>query len=240
MQGSTVDPGKNATVTIVNPQAGITYNLYSGVTLITSGVAVAGANLVLNVPSSNLSIGANTFTIGANNGNCEVELTNPGVITVNQPGITVSATSIATTEGGVAKQFSIVLDTEPSANVTIAISSGNTAEGTVSPASVIFTAADWNTPRSISVTPVRDWVVDGPQTYTVTVAAAVSGDANYDGLDAADVTVTNADADVASVVVSKTNLYTSEAGGNDSLPLFLPRSQHQMLIYPFRHSFHRG
>ena len=221
VQGSMVDPGKSATVTVVNPQDGITYSLYSGVTLISSGVAVGGTDLVLDVPSSNLSIGTNTFQVRANNGNCEIELTNPGIITVNQPGITVSATSIATTEGGVAKQFSIVLDTEPSANVTIAISSGNIAEGTVSPTSITFNATDWNTPRSISVTPVRDWVVDGPQTYTVTVAAAVSGDANYNGLDAADVTVTNADADVASVVVSKTNLSTSEAGGNDSFTLVL-------------------
>jgi hypothetical protein len=40
-------------------------------------------------------------------------------------------------------------------------------------------------------------VDDGDQAYTIVTAAAVSADPNYDGLDAADVSVTNTDDDTA-------------------------------------------
>jgi hypothetical protein len=51
-------------------------------------------------------------------------------------GITVIPTSgLVTTEAGGTASFTVVLDAQPSANVTIPVSSSNTAEGTVSPAS---------------------------------------------------------------------------------------------------------
>ena len=46
-------------------------------------------------------------------------------------------------------------------------------------------------------------------------AAAVSTDANYNGVNAADVTVTNTDNDVAGITVTPTTgLTTTEAGGH--------------------------
>ena len=46
-------------------------------------------------------------------------------------GITVNPTSgLITTEAGGTAQFSVVLDTQPTADVTIAISSSDTSEGT--------------------------------------------------------------------------------------------------------------
>ena len=44
-----------------------------------------------------------------------------------------------TTEGGGTASFTVVLNTQPTASVTIALSSSDTTEGTVSPASLTFT-----------------------------------------------------------------------------------------------------
>ncbi len=108
------------------------------------------------------------------------------------PGITVSPTSgLQTTEAGGTATFTVVLATAPSADVSIALSSNNTAEGTVNPSSLTFTAATWNTAQTVTATGVQDNVVDGNQPYTIATAAAVSGDSHYSGLDAADVSLTN-------------------------------------------------
>src|SRR5213075_2677843 len=103
-------------------------------------------------------------------------------------GITVAPTSgLTTTEAGGTATFTIVLDSKPTANVTIGICSSNTGEGTVSASSVTFTTANWNTPQTITVTGVDDFVDDGDVAYTIITAAATSTDGNYSGRNASDV-----------------------------------------------------
>src|SRR5207237_2252252 len=64
-------------------------------------------------------------------------------------GITVNPTSgLVTTEAGGAANFTIVLTSQPTANVAIGLSSSSTAEGTPSASSLTFTAANWNTPQT--------------------------------------------------------------------------------------------
>ena len=63
--------------------------------------------------------------------------------------------------------------------------------------SLTFTPANWNTPQTVTVTGVDDAVDDGDVAYTIVTAAATSADANYNGLNAADVSVTNTDNDTA-------------------------------------------
>ena len=130
-------------------------------------------------------------------------------------GITVTPTSgPTTTEAGGAATFTVVLTSQPTANVTIGLSSSNTAEGTVSPSSVTFTSANWNTPQTITVTGADDFLVDGAMAYSVVTAAAASSDLNYSGLNASDVSVTNTDNDAAGITVTPTSgLTTTEAGG---------------------------
>src|SRR5262249_44854954 len=117
-------------------------------------------------------------------------------------------------ESGGTATFTVVLLSQPTADVTIALSSSDTTEGTVSPASVTFTASNWDVAQTVTVAGVDDTVADGDVAYTVGTAAAVSADASYNGLDPADVAVTNTDNDTAGIVVSPTTgLVTSESGG---------------------------
>jgi hypothetical protein len=98
-----------------------------------------------------------------------------------------------------------VLNTQPTANVTIALSSSDTRRKERSRrASVTFTTANWSTwPQTVTVTGQNDAVDDGDIAYTIVTAAATTGDPNYNGLNAADVSVTNQDDDVAGITVNR-------------------------------------
>jgi hypothetical protein len=117
--------------------------------------------------------------------------------------------------------FTIALQTQPTANVTIALTSSDTSEGTVSPALVTFTAVNWASPQVITVTGVDDKVQDGNQPYTIDIAAAMSADGNYDGKDPADVSLFNKDDDTANITVGKISGNTSESGGTATFSIVL-------------------
>ena len=110
----------------------------------------------------------------------------------------------------------------PTSDVIIGLSSSDLTEGTVSPTSLTFTAADALVPRTVTVTGVDDTMVDGSVAYTIVTAPAVSGDSSYAGQDAADISVTNTDDEVAGILVSPTSgLVTTEAGATAAFTVVL-------------------
>jgi hypothetical protein len=124
-------------------------------------------------------------------------------------GIVVSPLSGTTTEGGGSASFSIVLESRPAAEVTISLASSDASEGTVSVGSLTFTPANWDVPQTVVVRGVDDGEDDGDVVYRIVAGAAVSDDAGYDGMDAADVSLINADDDVPVVVEVEVELSAS-------------------------------
>ena len=110
-------------------------------------------------------------------------------------GITVGAISGDTTEAGGQATFTIVLNSEPVFDVSIDLSSSDTSEGTVSPASLTFTSMNWNAPQTVTVTGVDDAILDGNQPYSIITDPAVSSDSNYNGINTSDPSLTNIDND---------------------------------------------
>ena len=146
--------------------------------------------------------------------------TNPFVS--NVPGVNIGTLSGNghTNESGGSVTFSLQLNTQPSGNVTINLSSSNLNEGTVSPSSVVFTTSDWNQAQTITVTGVDDPVpvADGPQTYTITLSKLVSSDANYNQLNSNDITVINDDNEsTPSILLSFDKAAINEAMGTATL-----------------------
>jgi len=152
-----------------------------------------------------------TFSIGTNTNNLSlgVTLQSTGSTTVvsgdsggsdggnDIHGITVNPTSgLVTTEAGDTATFTVVLNTQPTTTVTIDLSSDDTSEGTVSPASLTFTTGNWSIAQTVTVTGVDDNIDEGNQSYTIVTAAATSSDQSYSGLNATDVSVTNTDNDI--------------------------------------------
>ena len=118
-------------------------------------------------------------------------------------GITVTPTSgLVTTEAGGTDTFKVRLDSRPSANVGIGLSSTDTTEGTASAISLTFTKDNWNILHTVTVTGVSDLVNDGSQPYSIVTAAAISSDPLYNGLSAANVSVANADTNDKPITVN--------------------------------------
>jgi hypothetical protein len=111
---------------------------------------------------------------------------------------------LTTTEAGGAATFAVVLTSQPTADVTIALTSSDTTEGAVAPASLTFTSANWNVAQTVTVTGVNDVLDDGDVAYTIVTAAAVSTDVIYNGFNANDVAVTNTDNDASGITVTPT------------------------------------
>jgi hypothetical protein len=112
------------------------------------------------------------------------------------PGITVSPTSgLMTTEAGGTASFTVLLDSQPTADVIIGLSNSDTTEGTLSVSSLTFTSANWNLSQTVTVSGVDDPIIDGNIAYSILTASAVSSDSNYNGIKASDITLINIDND---------------------------------------------
>ena len=112
------------------------------------------------------------------------------------PGITIgSSTGCTTSENGSSTPFSVVLDTPPTGDVTITVTSRDTTEGVVSPGMLTFTPANWNVPQVVVITGVDDTLFDGDIAYSVDLSAT-STDPGYNGLQPSSVSVKNLDNDV--------------------------------------------
>lgn len=126
-------------------------------------------------------------------------------------GITVSSASVTTSEAPTTSSFTVALTSQPTANVTVNVASLDTTEGTVSPATLTFTPANWNTPQTVSVAGVDDAIDDGNITYSVTLQST-SSDSKYGSLSTS-VSATNIDNDTAGLSIVQVGSTTTEAGG---------------------------
>ena len=152
----------------------------------------------------------------------------------DKPGVTVALTSgvdlsdttrLRTSESGGLAAFSVALNREPAKPVTIGVESSSTAEGTVSPSSLIFTPLNWAAPQTVTIRGVDDSAADGDQPYQVKFASIMSEDPAYNNLSPADlppVNVINSDDDKAAITLTlltgvdpndASRLLTTEKGG---------------------------
>lgn len=117
----------------------------------------------------------------------------------DQAGITVSRTAgLLTSEGLTTDSFTVSLNTQPTAPVTMTLSSSNPAEGTVSPTSITFNPAaggvnGWNVAQVVTLTGVDDPALDFTVGYTIVTSTLSSGDSNYNTMPVTDVAAANLD-----------------------------------------------
>ncbi len=128
---------------------------------------------------------------------------NPGPDPDPAGSLTVGAISGSTSESGTTATFTVKLPTAPTANVTVAVVSANPTEGTVSPATLTFTPANFATAQTVTVTGVADTEEDGDITYKVNLTAT-STDAAYSNKKGS-VNVTNTNVSITTGILNPTN-----------------------------------
>ena len=102
---------------------------------------------------------------------------------VDNPAFTVSETRLVVEENSGTKNFTVVLDIQPSANVVLDVVSADSGEATVSPRSLTFTPHNWDTPQSVVVTGVDDSdIADHSASVEVSINSEQS-DAGFVALD---------------------------------------------------------
>ena len=130
-------------------------------------------------------------------------------------GITVSESALTIKEGG-SDTYTVVLDTQPSANVKVTVGGASETDLTVSPSSLTFTTENWNTAQTVTVSAAEDAdAVDD----TATLTHSVSGYGSVSS--AASVTVTVTEGDGAKLVFS-TGALTVDEGEKPGVDLILP------------------
>ena len=150
----------------------------------------------------------------------DVEVTN---IDDDTPGITVFPTSgLFTGEDGSTDTFEIVLNSRPTSDVSIVVSSNKPDEGSVSSSQITFTSENWSSAKTITVSGQDDFVDDGDVNYTIELHPSTSSDSDYIGVDPDDIIVTNIDNDTAGFVLSGTSdLSVNESGTTDTFSVKL-------------------
>ena len=122
---------------------------------------------------------ASTFTVKLKN---SPELDTPETVTAPSSDFyNISAPSSAagghTEEGGTTSTFNVSLKAAPWEDVTVSVSSSDTAEATVSPATLTFTSANYSATQQVTVTGVNDSDIDGHEEYQISLSAANQGEA---------------------------------------------------------------
>jgi hypothetical protein len=154
-------------------------------------------------------------------GNQSIDSTAPDVpfsstaftLNVVASGITLTQTGGATivTEGGTTDSYTIVLNSQPTADVAIAINSNS--QLTTSAVTLTFTPNNWNVAQNVTVTAVDDVIVEGSHSGEIT-HSVTSTDAQYNNIIINPIVASITDNDKPTVNLAVSSNTTSEAGRN--------------------------
>ncbi len=178
----TVTPGSSneAIATVSGPLTFTASDWSTAQTVTVTGVNSAVNNGVATIFHTVAGVGYSSMTAAA----VDVTVTARSITLVTDPPTTAPDYALTVTDGGM-ETYTVVLDTQPAANVTVTPESSNTAIATVS-GPLTFTASDWSTAQTVTVNGVSSFVSGGVTTIFHTVAGVGYSSTTAD----VDVTVT--------------------------------------------------
>ena len=110
------------------------------------------------------------------------------IIDDDEAGVTVIPTGLTVAEGE-DETYTVVLDSQPTADVTVDIGGTTDTDVSVNPSSLTFTSGDWNSAKTVTVTAAQD--TDSDNDSVTLTHSVTSSDTLYEGVstDSVDVTV---------------------------------------------------
>ena len=141
------------------------------------------------------------------------------VVTVTEndaAGVTVTPTSLTITEGA-SDTYTVVLTTQPTADVMVTLSVPGAGGFTADPSVLTFSSTTWDTVQTVTVSATEDADAVAPAPATIGHSAAGGG---YDAVTVEGVLVTVTEDDAAGVTVTPTSLTIME-GASDTYTVVL-------------------
>ena len=175
-----------------------------------TGIAAKGqstATATVTIVNDDLDETNETFALKAAAGSIESAAVTVTIQDDDTAGVTVSEDALTVVKGQ-KKTYTVVLDTQPTSQVTITPTSGTTAVATVAPTARTFTTSDWGTAQTFTVTGVTSG------TSNITHAASSTDDNYGESLSVDDVDVTVENPDPTTLTVSLTNTTVAENVGD--------------------------
>ncbi|MBK8814548.1 MAG: VCBS repeat-containing protein [Methylococcaceae bacterium] len=132
--------------------------------------------------------------------------------------ITPSSGNNTVTEGGATDTYTIVLNRQPTANVTITLDNTNNQVNT-DKITLTFTAANWNVAQTVTLSAANDTTGEGRHTSAIK-HTVTSADTDYNGLAVKPLTVTILDNDLPKVANPSFVLAATPTGlSNNGIPV---------------------
>lgn len=194
---------------------------------VASDVLGSGSPVITVEPTANLESGSSYYVLidvsafEDSGGNLFPGIIDPATWTFTTAGFLQESVDLTTSESGETGAFTVVLMSEPAADVNLQITSSDESEGHPDIGSMTFTSANWNVPQTVTVTGVDDDRADGDVDYSIILSSATSTDEAYQGLDPDDVLMNNADDDHAGIHFVVVDSVTSEAGDTGAFSVAL-------------------
>ena len=156
-----------------------------------------------------VDVPANAAQDAAGNGNTAATRASSTYTGSATRGVTVSTAALTVNEG-LPGTYAVVLDSQPTANVTVTPSRTGSTDVTFSPPTLTFTTSTWNTAQQVTVTAAQDSdAVDD----SATISHAVTG-GDYAAVTAESVVVRVNDDDTADTLPGVPTDLSASTGGN--------------------------
>ena len=144
------------------------------------------------------SVRVSATRTGANAGPPSAEVTGTPAVPTGAGVITVSPTALTVTEENTTgDSYTVVLDSRPTADVTVTVAGHSGTDVTPDPGTLTFTTSNWDTVQTVMVTAGDD--ADTTDDSVTLTHSAASTDTGYSGITIAGVVVTVRDNDTAQV-----------------------------------------
>ena len=131
-----------------------------------------------------------------------------------------------------------MLDSQPTADVTVTINDPSNTDVTAEPASLTFSSTDWNTPKTVTVNAAQDADAED-ETATVT-HAVTSTDSSYSGAPANSVAVSVTDDEVPVTVQFGATTYEVVEGETVTVAVTLSADPERTVVIPITHTPRSG
>ena len=157
-----------------------------------SWLSFAAATRMFSGTPTAADVGTVSVKVTARDGNGGSVSDTFDIVVSAAAGVTVSKSALTVTEEDTTgNTYTVVLDTLPTANVTVTVAGHGGTDVTLTPSILTFTTANWNLAQTVTVKAGNDTDTTN-DTVTLTHSAA-STDSNYGGITIGSVVVTVAD-----------------------------------------------